>query len=396
MKKLLLLILTTAVLLPVCLQAQDRLPREFTQQDAIVVLDANTPFAQAVNIFNDYAQRLEGRQVVNNSGFTDVIGITIPGIHWFDALVLIANYNFLVINNFPDRIEITIAEEVLQQEQEQQRVVRAPGIPVYADTREVEISAVFFQGNRRFLREIGVDWTAIQNGRVHVEHLGVANLAEPQFNAEFNLSEVIGIGSDWEVSALLSALEANDKGEVLSSPKIKVIEGEVGRIQVGQDFSIKQRDFAGNVIDEFFETGTILNVTPYIIKDKGKEFIYMEIDAERSSATPGATTTIVNKQEAQTRVLLLSGETTAIAGLYETEENRIRRGIPFLKDLPPWFFGLRYLFGYESTEFIQNELVVIITAELVPTIEERIIDGSTRMDFIQQELERRRSDLNRD
>jgi len=82
--------------------------------------------------------------------------------------------------------------------------------------------------------------------------------------------------------------------------------------------------------------------------------------------------TIVNKQEATTDLLLLSGESAVIAGLYETEVSSTRRGVPFLKDLPGWFLGLRYLFGYEQEESTVQELVVLIKATLVPTLEERM------------------------
>ena len=47
-------------------------------------------------------------------------------------------------------------------------------------------------------------------------------------------------------------------------------------------------------------------------------------------------------------------------------------GIPILKDLPWWFLGLRYLFGYNSVKQQQNELIVILKAELVTPIAERI------------------------
>lgn len=92
--------------------------------------------------------------------------------------------------------------------------------------------------------------------------------------------------------------------------------------------------------------------------------------AERSTANPDPVSTIINKQEAVTQVLLYSGESTVIAGLYETDELTIRRGIPFLKDLPPWFFGLRYIFGYNSYEVNQTELIIVIKAEIIPSLRE--------------------------
>ena len=45
--------------------------------------------------------------------------------------------------------------------------------------------------------------------------------------------------------------------------------------------------------------------------------------------------------------------------------------MPFLKDLPWWFFGLRYVFGYESTSLVKKELLILIRAELLPTLKDR-------------------------
>ena len=46
----------------------------------------------------------------------------------------------------------------------------------------------------------------------------------------------------------------------------------------------------------------------------------------------------------------------------------MRKGIPILKDLPPWFFGLCYLFGYNRTETAQKELIIIIKASILPDV----------------------------
>ncbi|MCC5935345.1 MAG: hypothetical protein JJU35_13945 [Balneolales bacterium] len=121
----------------------------------------------------------------------------------------------------------------------------------------------------------------------------------------------------------------------------------------------------------------------------------MEVLAERSSAQPDAVSTIINKQEATTKILLVNGETTAIAGLYETEQSTVRRGVPLLKDLPPWVFGLRYLFGFESVQYSQRELIIVIQARLVPAIEDRIINESmSRMELIRRESEQLRRQNN--
>jgi len=161
-------------------------------------------------------------------------------------------------------------------------------------------------------------------------------------------------------------------GEILSGPQLIVRSGEEGRIQVGQDFSIRERDFAGNLIDKFYSAGTIIKVQPQVIIEQGVPFIHVAVDVERSSVTPGQVSTIINKTQAQTNLLLLDGEETLIGGLYNNEVQTIRSGIPFLKDLPWYVFGLRYLFGYDREDVTKKELVILLKAELVPTLQERI------------------------
>jgi type IV pilus assembly protein PilQ len=161
-------------------------------------------------------------------------------------------------------------------------------------------------------------------------------------------------------------------GEILSGPGIIVRSGEEGRIQVGQDFSVRDRDFAGNLIDKFYSTGTIIKVKPQVITEQGVNFIHMTVQAERSNVTPGTVSTIINKTQANTNLLLLDGEETIIGGLYNNEITTVRTGVPFLKDLPWYVLGLRYLFGYNKDEVSKKELIILLKAELVPTLQERI------------------------
>lgn len=206
------------------------------------------------------------------------------------------------------------------------------------------------------------------------------------FNGIINFGEIASSGI--EVRALFKAIEANNLGKILATPEIKVLDGEEGRIQVGQDFSIKQRDFAGNVIDRFFSVGTILQVTPNIIHDGDSTFVNMLINAERPSAQPSTVSTVINKQQADTQILLLDGESTVIAGLYRAETNKVRKGIPLLKDLPGWFFGLKYLFGYNSDENVEQELVILINVSIEPTLNDR---NMARIQSSREQLEEKRA-----
>lgn len=372
------LVVLLLIAIPIDSIAQERIPREYTNPDEMVTLASETTFPQAMQIIGSFSRRFTEKTLVDRTGKVGPIGFSIPYMHWRRALDYIANAHNLAIMEYSDSIELVFktAESPNAQPVEIPETVTSVPLPAGAlvpalatlETREVEISAIFFEGNRRQLREIGIDWSLINNGVISISSLNAGGVSLESFQVS-SLNQ--SLGGDWEVSTLMNALEANNVGQILSSPRVKVMDGKVGDIQVGQDISIKQRDFAGNVTDEFFKTGTILTVTPHVISASDTTFILLDIKAERSTAQPDPVSTVINKQQAATQLLLYSGETAIIAGLYETEELTIRRGIPFLKDLPPWFFGLRYLFGYNSRDYREKELVILIKAELVPSLLER-------------------------
>jgi type IV pilus assembly protein PilQ len=210
---------------------------------------------------------------------------------------------------------------------------------------------------------LGVDKTKTQSTGTTVQ--------EPSFDlgvsGDFNIGNFFG-----EATAIFKFFETQNMGEVIASPNIVVRDGRQGRIQVGSDISIKQKDFAGNIIENFFATGTIINVTPHIINEEGIDYTLLKITAERSTFVPDPSNTIINKTQASTEVIMLNGEETIIGGLFVNDQIKIRSGVPFLKDLPWYVFGLRYLFGSDEVRLSKKELVILLKAELVPTLKDRL------------------------
>jgi len=103
----------------------------------------------------------------------------------------------------------------------------------------------------------------------------------------------------------------------------------------------------------------------------------LNISVERSSFLLNDQTTEIKKTNAATQVLMLNGEETILGGLFVNEDTRVRNGIPFLKDLPWWVFGIRYLTGSDATTTTKKELVILLKAELVPTLKERLANPIT-------------------
>ena len=401
--------------------------REYTNPDEIVAFNKNTTYNEAIEIINTFAQEYKNKFIIDKSAYSGEIGVNLPAMHWMDALEYILRFQNLELTEYDEFYEITRPEPKTTQNISGGNTGQAGGgqgtaalVDVLAttQTREVRINATFFEGNKRALQEIGIDWSTLTSDApdnvsdfvgsdgqesvpssdlsdqfVAINSFNAANVSQNAFNALVNLGEY---GPGISVQALFRAFEADNLGKVLATPSIKVVDGQEGNIQVGQDFSIKQRDIAGNVTDNFVSTGTILTVTPQIITQGDTSFIYLNLAVERSTAQPDVVSTIVNKQSAETSAILLNGESTYVAGLYRTEETAVRRGVPILKDLPGWFFGLKYLFGYNSNDFLENELIIIVQAELIEPVSKRVENKKlTTREVLNNTRDDMRTDLDR-
>jgi type IV pilus assembly protein PilQ len=264
--------------------------------------------------------------------------------------------------------------------------------------RHVNISAVFFEANVAEMRERGINWQAILSKHGLLIGTDFKSFSEeeqklpPNFNLSVEAEGDIGKFSGY-ATALINFFESENLGEVIAKLSITVRDRHKGRIQVGSDFSIKQRDFAGNVMDEFFPTGTIIDVTPYIFEKDSLQCALLKLNIEKSFPVPGVISTEVNKTSAETEIILLDDEEAIIGGLLNFEEINTRGGIPVLKDLPWWVLGLRYITGFDQKVITKREIVLVIKIEIIPTLEERLT--KRKQNIIEEKINEDLEDIDR-
>lgn len=336
-----------------------------------VSISAETHINDALQILETFSIQQTKKKIINLSAYNSSINIPIHNLTWENALGLILLQNNLIkqdhvgyisIENIPVPIPKAIPVE--------------PDV-VVAKNKQVRIQAVAMLVDKAYLQSLGIDWSTIFNGKVVVNagFLGAAQV--PSTLASLSGSGDLKVnGTRIEVSTLLKTIESDQKGNILAKPNIMVSSGKRGYIQVGQDVSVKTVDDAGNTMDTFFATGIILDVLPTVVTVDGVELINLKLSIERSSASPGNVSTIINKSKSDTELTLYNGEETVIGGLYDTDEIRLRGGVPLLKDLPWWVFGFRYLFGYYKYEKKERELVIMMKADTMHSAGERFQEAS--------------------
>lgn len=425
LRTLTVVILFMTIVLPISpieLLAQDppqRQIRTYLPPEHLVSFPSATPITQFFNMVDPIFQQVTGKQIVDPKSRTRPIGIPVNGQYFLDAFESVLFQNNLVYEETEKYFIVRDATEVEQDlVDDPSGVIQEGSIQntlATAESREIRINALLFDLNLSRVRQIGFDWNVL---------LGLGNSAQSGTSSSDTGGDETNRGLDlfiktdnffstfdsWLVGpdqvsfqSLLRAtqfLEADGIGETVAHPSVTVQSGELGQIQIGTDIPIQVRDFAGNTITNFVSTGIIINVTPTLIKgispdssSQGSDlpFMHLDVKVERSSAMPFGTAGVaIDRTQADTQVLLVNDEMTVIGGLISNEETISRRGIPILKDLPPWFFGLRYLFGVSQKTITQRELLIVLQAELLDPLSERYgqtANRNIRNDMQQRDLE---------
>lgn len=383
-------------------QAERRAFREYTSPQELVSIAPSTTMDRALTAIGEVSQKFIGKVIIDPERRNMPINVDIQGMQWRDALETILRKNNLWYSEYENYMQITGQPTTETGGVERVTAGGPPGAGAAGiaseiasfRSREIKISAVFFEVDLDRLEEAGISWDffkSTSNVTVSSSFTAADKVSDKMFK-----TEIVPKFSFANLDFVAQFFSNYNLGEILSGPSLVVRSGEEGRIQVGQDFSVRERDFAGNLLDRFYSAGTIVKVKPQVITEQGVSFVHMVVEAERSDVSPGSVSTIVNRTKANTNVLLLDGEETIIGGLYNSSETTTRQGIPFLKDLPWYVFGLRYLFGYNKEQVTKKELVILLKAELVPTLQERITQKQREEEMVvkwRQENERREKNL---
>jgi type IV pilus assembly protein PilQ len=171
------------------------------------------------------------------------------------------------------------------------------------------------------------------------------------------------IANTFNLDLRLSAMESMGKGEVLSHPKVLVVQNEKAIINVGSQLPISKTDAEGNRSTEFKDVGIMLEVTPQITADRR---VFMKVKVERSAKGEDVNTSeglqfSIETQRAETKVLLTDGETSVIGGLFQQTKSDSDNSVPFLSKIPI----LGWLFKSQAVSDRRSELLIFLTPKIV-------------------------------
>ena len=298
-----------------------------------------------------------------------------------------------------ERTNTLIVKDVANSIENIRTLIGKIDIPV----RQVMIEARIVSATDSFSKEIGVRWGILSNGAANNRNLLVGGsnqtlwdlknfdvetttvngqtVSYPSYDISRpdNLNVDLGVAnpagsiafgllsmSDVMLDLELSALQADNRGEVISTPKILTADKQTAKVSSGTQIPYQEASASGATTTSFREAALSLEATPNITPD-GKIGLQLLI----TNGTP----TIINNQVAinedsiSTNVIIEDGQTVVLGGVFRNRTNNGVDKVPFLGDLP--YIGRAFRKDVRSNN--KEELLIFVTPKLIN-------DGISRLD----------------
>ncbi len=183
--------------------------------------------------------------------------------------------------------------------------------------------------------------------------LGVANNA-----ASFAVS-IFNASANRFLNLELSALEADGKGKIVSSPRVVTADQTKALIEQGTEFPYQTATSSGATSLAFRKANLKLEVTPQITPE-GNIILDLDVNKDSRGETTAAGIAIDTKH-IKTQVLVENGGTVVIGGIFTLEETNNETKVPLLGDVP----YLGNLFKSRERTSRKQEMLVFITPKMI-------------------------------
>jgi len=161
----------------------------------------------------------------------------------------------------------------------------------------------------------------------------------------------------------LSALESENKGEIIASPRITVANQQEAYIEQGTEIPYVQATSSGATSVEFKKAVLSLRVTPQITPDNRiiLDLVVTQDTRGETVSTSTGDAVAIDTQEIKTQVLVENGETIVLGGIFQQTSTDNVSKVPLFGDLP--FLGVLFRNTSEFQE--KRELLIFVTPKII-------------------------------
>ncbi len=158
----------------------------------------------------------------------------------------------------------------------------------------------------------------------------------------------------------LSAIEADGKGKIVSSPRVITADQQKALIEQGEEIPYQVATSSGATSVQFRKANLKLEVTPQITPE-GNVILDVDVTKDSRGTSAGSAGFAINTKHVQTKVLVENGGTVVIGGIFEQNERDDVSKVPLLGDIP----YLGNLFKTRTKSNSRTEMLIFLTPKLV-------------------------------
>ncbi len=275
--------------------------------------------------------------------------------------------NSLIIKDLPESIESV------------KDILSALDIPV----KQVQIEARIVTVSEGDLEELGVRWGVISNNgdttiggsvesnlhnsglldrKATVDDFLNVNLGATTAGASSIAFQVAKLG-DILLDLELSALQKEEKAEIISSPRLVTTNKKTAYIEQGTEIPYLEGSSSGAVTVSFKKAVLSLMVTPQITPDNKLvlDLVVTQDKVGKTVKTGTGEAVAIDTQRIGTQVLVNNGETLVLGGIYQHALSTKVEQVPLLGDIPL----LGALFRRTKEDLDKRELLIFVTPKIV-------------------------------
>ncbi len=250
-----------------------------------------------------------------------------------------ARTNQLFVTDIADRLEQVA------------RLIERVDVP----QRQVLIEARIVEALDNFASTLGVRLSS-QSGGINANFPAAAALGAQAASAGFTF---FNPAHSQRLGVELSALEADGMGRVVASPRLVTANQSKAVIEQGTELPYQLSGPNGSTSIAFRKANLRLEVTPHITPD-GSITMYLEVHKDSvGQSTPAGFA--IDTKHVSTQVRVEDGGTVMIGGIYETNDNTNRAGVPGVRD-NEW---LGWLFGNRANRRSKQELLIFLSPKML-------------------------------
>lgn len=203
--------------------------------------------------------------------------------------------------------------------------------------------------------QFGPSYSAASAGTTSGTFVNLPSGGQGGFSAATFAVSIFGENAARFLNLEISALEADGKGKVVSSPRVVTADKVKAVIEQGTELPYQVASASGATSIAFRKANLMLEVTPQITPEGN---VILELDINKDTvgqSTPAGFA--IDTKHVKTQVLVENGGTVVIGGIFTQTETEDTTKVPFLGDLP----GLGVLFRNNVKRSEKREMLVFIT-----------------------------------